>query len=229
MIVSPFEEISTFDAAWPKHVAALEVAAHAYHLGSIPRGFYVDESSIGYNAWRIASTGRDEHGVAWPLYFEAFGEYKNPVYIYVLAGIYWIFGISESATRAASCVAWIVGSIFLYALCTRLTSDRWLRLYAIVCVGFTPWLFSLSLSLSRRVRVDLAVSAAGYVSVGGLRGLYEKIRAIRSSGGNRDRAVGLCVLDISPSRSSSCARIAAGLPAAGLHTTACPADARIPP
>jgi 4-amino-4-deoxy-L-arabinose transferase-like glycosyltransferase len=150
--VSLLKETSIVDTGWPKQwvtwlillVAASAVAAHTYHLGSIPRGFYVDESSIGYNAWQIATTGRDEHGVAWPLYFQAFGEYKNPIHIYVLAGIYWIFGLSESATRAASCVAWLVGSFFLYGLCARLTSDRWLRLYAIVCVGFTPWLFSLS-------------------------------------------------------------------------------------
>src|SRR4030095_10266595 len=61
--------------------AAITIAslvAHTYGIASLPRGFYVDESSIAYNAHLIASTGRDEHGAAWPLYFKAFGEYKNP-------------------------------------------------------------------------------------------------------------------------------------------------------
>jgi len=30
----------------------------------------------------------DEFDVAWPLFFRAFGEYKNPVYIYLLAGVF---------------------------------------------------------------------------------------------------------------------------------------------
>lgn len=124
--------------------ALLAVAAHVYRLGSVPRGLYVDETSIGYNAWQIAQTGHDEHGIAWPLYFRAFGEYKNPVYVYLLAGIYRLTGLSEAATRAASAFAWLTGSLLLYGLCGLLTKDRTVRWYAIVCIGFTPWLFSLS-------------------------------------------------------------------------------------
>src|ERR1043166_1964437 len=57
-------------------------------------GFFVDESSIAYNAWSIAQTGRGEHGITMPLYFPAFGEYKNPVYIYLLALVFKITGPS---------------------------------------------------------------------------------------------------------------------------------------
>lgn len=124
--------------------ALLAVAAHADRLGSVPRGLYIDETSIGYNAWQIAQTGHDEHGIAWPLYFRAFGEYKNPVYVYLLAGIYRLAGLSEAATRAASGFAWLAGSWLLCGLCGLLSKDRAVRWYAIVCIGFTPWLFSLS-------------------------------------------------------------------------------------
>lgn len=50
-----------------------------------PPGFYIDESSISYNALLIARTGHDEYGKPWPLYFRAFGDYKNPTYIYLLS------------------------------------------------------------------------------------------------------------------------------------------------
>ena len=36
-----------------------------------PPGFYLDESSYAYNAWTIAQHGVDEHGLAWPVIFEA--------------------------------------------------------------------------------------------------------------------------------------------------------------
>jgi 4-amino-4-deoxy-L-arabinose transferase-like glycosyltransferase len=125
-------------------VAVAAIGAHAWQLATIPRGLHVDEVSIGYNAWLVATSGRDEHGVEWPLYFRAFGEYKNPIHIYVLAAIYSVSGLSVAATRAASAVAWLLGSLVLYDLCRRLTRDTAVRLYAAICLGFTPWLFVLS-------------------------------------------------------------------------------------
>lgn len=125
-------------------VGVLAVALHAWRIAGVPHGLFVDETSIGYNAWQIAQSGHDEHGVAWPLYFRAFGEYKNPVYIYFLAAIYKVFGLSETATRAASFAAWLIGSLLLFDLFRRLTKDRAVLLYAVICLGFTPWLFTLS-------------------------------------------------------------------------------------
>ncbi|HWS55640.1 MAG TPA: hypothetical protein VN228_15985, partial [Pyrinomonadaceae bacterium] len=61
-------------------LAAVALAAALYFAGapSNPPGFYIDESSIAYNAHLVSETGRDEHGERLPLFFRAFGEYKNP-------------------------------------------------------------------------------------------------------------------------------------------------------
>ena len=48
-----------------------------YKLGIVPDGLQQDETSIGYNAYSILKTGRDEHGVYLPQNFQAFGEYKS--------------------------------------------------------------------------------------------------------------------------------------------------------
>jgi 4-amino-4-deoxy-L-arabinose transferase-like glycosyltransferase len=125
-------------------IAVIAVAAHIARIASVPMGLYVDESSIGYNAWSIANNGHDEHGVAWPLFFRAFGEYKNPVYIYFLARAYKLFGFSEWTTRMASAACWLLGSTLLYFLGRRLSRSPSTRLYLLLCLGFTPWLFSLS-------------------------------------------------------------------------------------
>ena len=58
--------------------AALVVLRNLVDLSASPPGLYVDEASIGYNAWTMARFGVDEHGIHVPLFFEAFGEYKNP-------------------------------------------------------------------------------------------------------------------------------------------------------
>ncbi len=117
---------------------------HFYLIDQLPRGFYVDESSIGYNAYLISKTGTDEHGMHWPLFFEAFGEYKNPLYIYLLAGLYRIFGFSQWTTRALSACFWLVGSFYLLQLSRRLFENHTTRLYVAIAISFTPWLFSLS-------------------------------------------------------------------------------------
>lgn len=125
-------------------VVVAAIAAHVYRIADLPMGFYPDESSIGWNAWSIATSGRDEHGDAWPLYFRAFGEFKNPVYIYFLALVYKLLGFSLSTTRLASALCWLAGSGVLAALAWRVFEQRSVRLYVLVCLAFTPWLFALS-------------------------------------------------------------------------------------
>ncbi len=125
-------------------IASASIVGHTYHIDVLPSGFYVDESSIAYNAYLIAQTGHDEHGVAWPLYFKAFGEYKNPLYIYLLALAFKCFGYSELTTRLLSAFCWALGCGFTYLLGRRLFPEPAPRLYLLLCLGFTPWLFSLS-------------------------------------------------------------------------------------
>lgn len=117
---------------------------HFFRIDTLPMGFYVDEMSIGYNAHLIATAGIDEHGTPWPLFFEAFGEYKNPLYIYLLAGAYKFLGYSEWTTRFLSAFCWLTGTLFLYTLGRRLFEDTPTRLYIALCLAFTPWVFSLS-------------------------------------------------------------------------------------
>src|SRR5215831_5050672 len=78
------------------------VVVYARHLTTNPAGFFIDESSAAYNAYTISRNGRDEYGTGWPLYFRAFGEYKNPIYIYLLALIFRLTGPSILVARAFS-------------------------------------------------------------------------------------------------------------------------------
>ncbi len=70
-----------------------------YRIDSIPNGLQQDELSIGYNAYSILKTGKDEHGKIMPLQFIAFGEYKLPVSIYATVPFIYIFGLNEIAVR----------------------------------------------------------------------------------------------------------------------------------
>lgn len=113
-------------------------------VGSNPPGFYLDESSIGYNAHTIATTGRDEYGNSWPLYFHAFGEYKNPTYVYLLAALYRLTGPSILVARALSVAMGLSAAFFLGLLAWQMTRQRSISVIVGVIALFTPWFFELS-------------------------------------------------------------------------------------
>src|SRR5580704_1557461 len=79
-----------------------------------PPGLYVDEVSIGYNAYTILTTGKDEYGVLHPLWFRSYGDYKMPVYIYSVAGSMALFGETEFAVRFPSIIAGTLTIPLLY-------------------------------------------------------------------------------------------------------------------
>lgn len=73
-----------------------------YSIATDPPGLYVDEVSIGLNAYDILKTGKDQFGTPHPLFFTAFGEYKMPVYIYFTSASMAFFGKNEFAIRFSS-------------------------------------------------------------------------------------------------------------------------------
>src|SRR3972149_10523981 len=85
-------------------ITFLGLILRAYKLTTSPAGLYIDETSIGYNAYSLITTGRDEHGKFMPLFFEAFGEYKLPVYIYLVALVQSVIGPSDLSVRIPSLV-----------------------------------------------------------------------------------------------------------------------------
>ncbi|HEV7798750.1 MAG TPA: glycosyltransferase family 39 protein [Pyrinomonadaceae bacterium] len=137
-------------------------------------GFFVDEASIAYNAHTIAQSGVDEYGLGFPLYFRAFGEYKNPLYIYFLAAVYRFTGPSVFAARMLSAVLGLMAAILLGVLAARLTRRRWAGLIVFLFALLTPWLFEIS-------RLVFEVSIFPAVLSGFLLLLYEASRRERWS------------------------------------------------
>src|SRR4051794_40903076 len=112
----------------------LQVPAH-------PPGFSIDESSICYNAYTISQTGHDEYGQQWPLFFRAFGEYKSPTIIYVLAGLFRVTGPSIAAARLLVASCGVLAAALLGLLAWRMTR-RWIVAGIVTGTALlTPWLF----------------------------------------------------------------------------------------
>lgn len=94
-----------------------------WQLSSVPNGLTWDEAAIGYNAYSILKTGKDEHGAFLPLIFKSFGDFKPGAYIYLTVPSVAIFGLNEFAVRFPSALAGILAILGVYLLTRELFSS----------------------------------------------------------------------------------------------------------
>lgn len=98
-----------------------------------------DEASLGYNAYSLIKTGKDEYGQNLPLIFKSFGDYKPGFYIYLTLPFVWIGGLSELTVRLPSVLLGSLTPIILYYLVKQLTDDKNLSLLTSGVLAFMPW------------------------------------------------------------------------------------------
>lgn len=130
-------------AAWLAVIgllAALTVARNLIGLDSAPAGAYVDETSIGYNAWAIATHGVDEHGAHLPLYFTAFGEFKNPVYVYTLSALLRVLPLTVTTERLPAAFFGILTCLLIALLAWRRSRSLPVTAVTLGLAALTPWL-----------------------------------------------------------------------------------------
>lgn len=141
-------------------VALLLVVLRAADLGGSPPGLYNDEASIGYNAWAVAHYGIDEHGAAHPLFFAAFGEYKNPVYVYALAPFTWFLPLTSATVRVPAMLFGLCACAAMAGFAWQVSRSRPVTLLVLLTAGIEPWLVQES-RLGFEVISMVALLAAG--------------------------------------------------------------------
>lgn len=115
-----------------------------YKVSDIPASVYWDEASIGYNAFSIVQTGKDEWGDFFPIHFRAFGEFKLPVYIYSTVAAIKVFGLNELSVRVPS-ILFSLGVIILsFLLGKKLSGHSSVGLLTSFFMSITPWFFIFS-------------------------------------------------------------------------------------
>lgn len=115
-----------------------------FNLGITPGGLYVDEASIGYNAYSLLKTGRDEYGKSFPALIKSYGDFKAPVYTYLLVPVYKFWGMNMTTTRAVSAVAGVMTVAFLYAFVKLVTNKNRLAILSSLVLAISPWHMLLS-------------------------------------------------------------------------------------
>jgi len=128
---------------WPAVVLivfGLAITIRFYQLDNPNHGFYLDEAAIGYNAYSILKTGKDEFGKSFPLLFRSFTDFKAPLYIYLSIIPIEILGLSIFSTRFISALSGSLSVIFVYLLLNLITKKKdYLPLLGALIFAISPW------------------------------------------------------------------------------------------
>lgn len=115
-----------------------------YKLTEIPPSLNWDEVSIGYNAYSVLTTGRDEWGEFLPVHFKAYGEYKLPGQIYASVPAITLLGLNDFSVRITPVVYGTLSILFLYFLTLSLFKRRLAGLVAAFFLAISPWHIQLT-------------------------------------------------------------------------------------
>lgn len=110
-----------------------------YRIDNSPQSLYWDEVSIGYNAYSVLQTGKDEWGRVLLWFFEAFGEFKFPVAIYSTAISIKFFGLTDFAVRFPSAFFGALSIVAIYMLGKELFLKRKIALISAFLFAVSPW------------------------------------------------------------------------------------------
>jgi hypothetical protein len=108
-----------------------------------PPGFIRDEASIAYNAYTISQNLHDQNGGVFPLYIKSFDDYKSPLFVYGLAGVFRLTGAGKSEALATASTVVLAAVLLLGLLAWRRTRSLFVVAATIVLAGLTPWLYEL--------------------------------------------------------------------------------------
>ena len=123
-------------------IVLLGLFLRIYNLDRVPTGFFCDEASIGYNAYTILTKGADEYGTHLPLFFRAFGEYKNPIEIYSTVPFIALGGLNEWSTRITEVIYGIIGIIAIFFLGKQVLQTKHafvIGLASAFTLAISPW------------------------------------------------------------------------------------------
>jgi len=99
-----------------------------------------DEAALGYNAYSILQTGRDEYNQFLPLIFKSFGDYKPGLYVYLCLPFIKFFGLSDLSVRLPSILLGSLLPLFIYFLIKEINpKSHKIALIAATITAFNPY------------------------------------------------------------------------------------------
>lgn len=124
-------------------ILGLAIFFRFFYLTKSPPSLNWDEVSIGYNAYSVLKTGKDEWGKFLPLAFSAFGETKLPGMIYASIPGITLFGLTDFGVRVTPAVIGVLAVLVLYLLTKEILGIKF-AYAASFLLAISPWHVHLS-------------------------------------------------------------------------------------
>ncbi len=119
-------------------ILMLAAGLRLYAISFFPAGLNADEAALGYNAYSLLLTGRDEHGHPMPINLESFGDFKPAMYAYILIPFVKVLGLTQLAVRLPSAIFGIVGVLFIFLLVKESIGEE-VALLSALALAISPW------------------------------------------------------------------------------------------
>jgi 4-amino-4-deoxy-L-arabinose transferase-like glycosyltransferase len=172
---------------WPLVlVVVLGFVLRIWRVADLPAGFTADEAAHGYDAFSLLKTGKDMWGEDWPLTLRSFGDFKMPLYSYILIPFIWLGGLSEFTVRLPG-VLFGTGAVWMtYLLVKRLFTEHrdemfHISILAALLLAISPWHIQLSRGAFEANLSSFFIPAALWCWLIGVQyGLAEIITSLKS-------------------------------------------------
>lgn len=125
-----------------------------WHINQAPATIGFDEAGLGYNAYSLMLTGRDEHGFKYPISLKSFGDFKPAMYSYLTIPFIKVFGLNNLSLRMVSALSGVILAFFVYLIFGIYTKDERYRLAGLLMALMQPWSLHFS-----RVALETNLSA----------------------------------------------------------------------
>lgn len=115
-----------------------------YNLGGSPPSLNWDEAGLGYNAYSISETLKDEYGVFLPIFTRSFDEYKSTLPLYLMIPSIKLLGLNELGVRLPSALLGTLAIFIVFFLAKELFKDEIIALVSSFVFAIEPWSVHLS-------------------------------------------------------------------------------------
>jgi 4-amino-4-deoxy-L-arabinose transferase-like glycosyltransferase len=149
-----------------------------YRLNAQDAYLSIEEVQHARQAVSLASSGRSIMGQSWPLYFSQpdFLPGRDPLWVYIGAGVLKLAPFSEGIVRTPSAVAGVASVVIMFFVARRIFARTWLAVAAAALLAFSPAHFIHSRIATSQIALVFFVLAwllfvLRYIDTGRLRDL----------------------------------------------------------
>ncbi len=120
-------------------IVLIAVVLRFWQIGQVPISPDWDEAALGYNAYSILETGRDEYGKPTPIVLQSFNDYKPALYAYLIIPFIKVMGLSVEAVRLPSAIFGVSTIVAVYFLVKQLFDKKEIALLCTFLLAISPW------------------------------------------------------------------------------------------